>query len=256
MLTYLIFVKILIVLIGDMEKIYLQNNNIVFYLIRKKVKNIILKIKADGNIIVSANKTVPLDFIKAFIAKKRKWIEKNLVKVEKAKENQINRQYINGEFFYYLGNKYILKIENALKEKVEIIGNYLFVFVKDIENTKKIISLINKWYSNEIQKVFTKIFFQTCKKFKNNFNDKYILKFRSMKSRWGSCYHKKGVIILNSKLIFAPEICIEYVILHELCHFKIQNHSKSFYNLLSGLMPDYKKRKQTLNEENYISYSY
>ena len=70
-----------------------------------------------------------------------------------------------------------------------------------------------------------------------------------MKSRWGSCLPFNNKIILNLNLIKTPMCCIEYVILHELSHFKHHNHSKNFYNFITLFMPDWKERKKILDEE-------
>ena len=73
------------------------------------------------------------------------------------------------------------------------------------------------------------------------------LRLREMKSCWGTCLYKKGIITLNKKLLGQPEKCIRYVAMHELCHFVHPNHSKDFYALLEKLMPDWKACKQLLN---------
>lgn len=70
--------------------------------------------------------------------------------------------------------------------------------------------------------------------------------YQSMKSRWGSCVHTKGRIGLNTELIKSPSHCIEYVIMHEMCHLKYPNHTRQFYNFLSLVMPDWEKRKARL----------
>ena len=69
----------------------------------------------------------------------------------------------------------------------------------------------------------------------------------NMETRWGSCLVKKGIITLNKRLLEAPRNCIEYVVMHELCHFIYPNHSKQFYSFLTTLMPDWKERKQFLD---------
>lgn len=76
------------------------------------------------------------------------------------------------------------------------------------------------------------------------------LKLRTMKSRWGSCAWGTGTVTLNRRLYFAPPECLEYVALHELCHFVHHDHSPRFHALLDRLMPDWKRRKARLERWN------
>ena len=73
------------------------------------------------------------------------------------------------------------------------------------------------------------------------------LRVRTMRSCWGSCLVNKGIITLNRKLLMKPRECIEYVVVHELCHFIHPNHSKQFYGFMEQFMPDWKERKARLN---------
>ena len=73
------------------------------------------------------------------------------------------------------------------------------------------------------------------------------LRVRTMKSCWGSCLVNKGIITLNRKLLMKPRECIEYVMVHELCHFIHPNHSKEFYKFMEQFMPDWRERKGRLN---------
>ncbi len=72
---------------------------------------------------------------------------------------------------------------------------------------------------------------------------------RKMKTLWGSCSPDRGIITFNQYLTKAKPACIEYVVLHELVHFLYPNHSKQFYNFLSSHMPDWKDRKQILDQD-------
>ena len=72
------------------------------------------------------------------------------------------------------------------------------------------------------------------------------LRVRAMRSRWGSCHYTKGVVVLSSHLLAKPRAAVEYVVLHELCHFLHPDHSQAFYGLLASLMPDWRQRKALL----------
>src|SRR5699024_10108493 len=75
-----------------------------------------------------------------------------------------------------------------------------------------------------------------------------VLRLRNMETRWGSCLPRKGIITLNKRLLEAPRYCIEYVVMHEFCHFIHPDHSKHFYAFLTMLMPDWKERKRILDQ--------
>ena len=73
------------------------------------------------------------------------------------------------------------------------------------------------------------------------------LAYRNMKSSWGNCRPKTGRICLNIRLALYPVECLEYVVVHELCHLLEPSHNARFYALLSYYLPDWKSRKQKLN---------
>ncbi|WP_315192697.1 M48 family metallopeptidase, partial [Capnocytophaga sputigena] len=101
------------------------------------------------------------------------------------------------------------------------------------------------WYIARATILFNKLFEEQFYLFKRFTLEKPILQIKKMEKRWGSCTPQQK-IILNPELIKAPVVCINYVILHELCHLVHHNHSKSFYRLLENFMPDWQKYKQLL----------
>ena len=70
---------------------------------------------------------------------------------------------------------------------------------------------------------------------------------RDQKSRWGSC-SSRGTLSFNYRLIFAPPIILDYVVVHELCHLTFMDHSKNFWNKVASVMPDYKNHRQWLKD--------
>lgn len=73
------------------------------------------------------------------------------------------------------------------------------------------------------------------------------VRYQEMISRWGSCRPKTGRITLNLQLARYPEACIEYVLVHELCHLLHPNHSPAFYAAMTHWLPDWQERRQILN---------
>lgn len=72
------------------------------------------------------------------------------------------------------------------------------------------------------------------------------LVYRNMKSRWGSCQPATGRICINTRLALYPPECLEYVVVHELCHLLVPGHGKQFHALMDKFMPDWKERRDKL----------
>ena len=73
---------------------------------------------------------------------------------------------------------------------------------------------------------------------------------RNQKSRWGSC-SSRGTLSFNYRLIFAPPVILDYVVVHELCHLTHMNHSKDFWNMVASVMPEYKVHRQWLRDHGH-----
>lgn len=157
------------------------------------------------------------------------------------------RKYIAGETHLYLGKQYRLKLETNSKESVKLQGGNITVSLKDTTNNKQVKTLMAKWYKEKAEIQFEKLFCECLVSTKKYYKNKPILKYRWMEKRWGSC-DKNGIIHLNLELIKAPKRCIEYVIIHEICHINHLNHSTAFYNQLDNIFPDWKKVKDRLEK--------
>ncbi len=70
--------------------------------------------------------------------------------------------------------------------------------------------------------------------------------YRNMKSRWGSCQPATGRICINVRLALYPPECLEYVVVHELCHLRVSGHGHDFKALMTQVMPDWEKRRAKL----------
>ncbi len=85
------------------------------------------------------------------------------------------------------------------------------------------------------------------------FNEKYYqeeiksVRLKNNQSNWGSCSSNKN-INLSTRLLFAPQEVIDYVIVHELAHLKEMNHSARFWNIVKRVMPDYEDKEAWLSQ--------
>lgn len=231
----------------ELRKVKCGQRELEYILTRKQVKNINLRIKPEGKLYVSANQRVPTDYIDNFIKSKQDFIIKALDKFEdRRKYTEEPKKYVNGECFNILGKRLPLKVEEGKEEAVTSDGESLFLTVKNKDNFKRKEKLVNDWLEALQIEIFNQICRETHQIFKKYGVEYPQVKIRLMKSRWGSCHTRKGIITLNSRLIEAPRSSIEYVVLHEFAHFIHPNHSKRFYHLVETLMPDWKERKKGL----------
>ena len=216
---------------------------------RKNVKNLNLHVRKDGSVYVSANNAVPEEKIDEFLLSKGTFIRNAQNKfMEQEHYKHLPKQYVSGETFYIQGRALRLKVSQSTKEKILSDGVYLLLEVKDPQNFTQKERLVKKYLDRQCKTVFGEIVDEMYPVFQKYGVAPPILRIRNMDTRWGSCLPSKGVITLNKRLLEAPRNCIEYVVMHEFCHFIHPNHSKHFYDFLSMLMPDWKERKKVLDE--------
>lgn len=236
---------------SETRQVECGQNLLTYTLTRKPVKNINIRIKPDGRILVSANKRVPLTYIENLIREKQEYISGVLKRFEERQKQvlpPLPAKYKDGDKIRFLGEYRIIKVIEGSPETVILDGQEIYIRVKNKDDEKRKEGLVNKWLKEQQENIFTQICTETHRMFEK-YGVKYpVIKIRKMKSRWGSCQWQKGIITLNSRLIETPRICIEYVVLHEFAHFIHPNHSKKFYELVESLMPDYKVRKKELEK--------
>lgn len=210
----------------------------------KKVKNLTLKIKPEGEIIVVAPIGLQRSIIDQFIQSKAHWIEKKLAII---KEKQMLRQnLLEKDSRLFLGASY------TLKSKSSLIKGYQFDHEAKILYLSQEKQALRKSYQDLAETVFQNVLQSLLPRMKPFYAKTPTLAKRQMSKRWGTCYPKDNRIIINTKLIQAPYSLIELVILHELLHFVYPHHQKPFYELFDQLMPDRKQREKKLKDYSYI----
>ena len=232
-----------------------ETQEIHYQLERKPVKNLNLRIRSDRSIYVSANSAVPTDEIDLFVISKASYISNAIERFnEMAKYKPQPKQYVSGETFYIQGRALRLQVSKSEKDMISSDGIYIFLSVKDPDDIDQKRRMVNRFLNKQCRLVFEEIIHSIYPVFEKYGVSYPNLRIRNMETRWGSCLAKKGIITLNKRLLEAPRNCIEYVVMHEFCHFIHPNHSKQFYMFLTMLMPDWKERKGLL-ERIYFNYN-
>ena len=211
--------------------------------IKKDVKNITLKVRPNGEAILTAPNSASDEHIKFIMQKRVQWIAQKRAFFASFKMPQ--KEYVSGEDFRYLGRSYRLKVVQSKEERVKLQRDYLELFVKDKSDLKRRENLIYEWCHEKAMIYFFNILQKFNKIVKQDIKS---VKIRQMKTRWGSCNPYKSYINLNIELIKKPKSCIEYVVFHELVHLLYPDHSKKFYDYLTLYMPDWQKRKEILEK--------
>lgn len=221
------------------------NSRIRFEIITSARKTLGIAVRPDQSVLVTAPEGSDLETIKALVHKRGGWILKQQQELERYPEALPPREYVSGETYTYLGRRYRLKVLESLKDIVKPTCGWLRVYARN-HDAARIKRLVEAWYRVQAQRVFAARLESCYVRVKHLGIARPELSVRRMKNRWGSC-PGPGRITLNVRLVQAPLECIDYVLLHELCHLVEANHGPRFEALLSRVLPDWRARQETLN---------
>ena len=192
---------------------------------RKTMKTCRLKVYPTQEIVLSIPQTVPIDWAEEFLTDKSSWIES------------------------MFGEDMLFVLTECDKEQVYSEGKRIYICCHDPDDQEKVWKLFESWWRKQAKAILQKRaehWYPIIEKYGVAMPKVTV---RKMKTLWGSCSVNRGAITFNFYLIKARMPYIDYVILHELTHFLYPNHSKQFYMFLSNYMPDWKERKQVLDQD-------
>ena len=212
-----------------------------------KRKTLVIRVYPDGCVSVGAPLSVTEEQIYERVKNRAPWILKQQRKFETYPQPVRERKCVSGESYRYLGKQYRLKAIYDTKKHVKLTHDEILIYTPHIDNALVSKQLLKAFYKEKALDVFTERYIECLKRVeKLDIQHSTNFKIRTMRTRWGSC-SSKGSITLNTELVAAPKECIDYVILHELCHLKEHNHGKGFYRLLDLVMNDWKLYKKQRN---------
>ncbi len=208
---------------------------------RKNIKNLNLRINPPaGDVVISAPLHTSEEKIYEFASSRVEWIKKN----RKKYEGYVEPKLLTGETVYLWGKPYSLLLKPGLDFN-KVSGENIVIYTPLRETTlEERQFLMEDFYRVEMMLKTAKIapfWERRLEVHVNKWN------FRSMKSRWGSCIPGKGHISLALELAQKPECCLEYIIVHELCHMLVANHGPEFKALMDEVYPEWRQIEKMLN---------
>lgn len=232
---------------GHRGSIEYGRKEITYHVLYADRKTMEIAVQPDGRVTVKAPNGTTSVAVQKRIVKRARWIGKQLNYFRQFEPRTSPRRYVGGETHLFLGRQYRLRIKKHPDNAVKLKGPIFLVMTPAPDNRQKIKHLLTEWYQEHAQEIFAKRLqhcYETAKGLKVSYP---VVKLKKMTKRWGSC-SKAGDILLNTDLIKASLYCIDYVIMHELCHLKEHTHNNGYYKLLSKYMPDWEKRKERLEK--------
>jgi predicted metal-dependent hydrolase len=208
-------------------------------LIRSKRRTIALIIERDGSFTVRAPMRAPHTAIETFIQQKEDWITRTREKMKSARPI-LEKQYANGEKFLFLGSAFDLKLVGFQKPLLRFDNGFSLRQSAQVKGEQ----VFTRWYKERALEVISGRVKQYSEQY--NFAPKQV-KISSAKTRWGSC-SSSGTLNFTWRLVMAPLDVIDYVVVHELAHLRVKNHSSKFWKVVESIYPEHKKQRKWLRE--------
>jgi len=222
------------------------SNTIPFSVEFRRRQRLSISVHPDGQVTVISPVGCSIDEVHARVQKRAHWIAKQRAHFEVFRPLPQQKRYLSGETHLYLGKQYRLKIRRASEESVKLKGCYLHICTPGPVDSQHVAKLLDTWYFSHARNIFAARLGWCLKNAVPLDVGQPVVSIRRMAQRWGSCT-QTGNITLNIELAKTPLYCIEYVIMHELCHLRVHNHRPAYYRLLTRCMPDWKQRKSRLD---------
>jgi len=220
-------------LVANMMQSY---RDIEFELKKSARKTTSIYIERDGTISVLAPEPYDMSMIEQILESKRSWIYRNLAEWEDLNRTRVEREFVNGEGFPYLGSTYRLLIVDKTTHDLSL-KNGIFILKRSTLSNARLMFV--EFYK---EKAKTRIPKQVEKYSKEMGLKPSGFRVQELKNRWASC-STDGTLNFHWRCMMAPLTALEYIVVHELAHLKHPNHTAEFWNTVEKILPDYQKAK-------------
>ncbi|MHB8709244.1 MAG: M48 family metallopeptidase [Desulfuromonadales bacterium] len=224
-----------------------KNGDISYQVIRSRRATADIVVERDGSIVVRAPESIPDERIEDMVEAKRLWIYQTLAEWRDLNATRVLREYRNGEGFLYLGRSYRLLLVAGQEEPL-LLKNGRFCLRRDLVDAGAIEAAKTAFRDYYIARGRDRITQRV-----NYYAPKVGVtpsgvSVRELGNRWASC-SPNGNLAFHWKCLMAPQTIIDYIVVHELCHFHHLDHSDAFWNEVDKIIPGYRERKEWLRQQ-------
>ena len=210
-------------------------------------RDLLISVTPDLEVMVCAPRPATASEIEARMLAKAPWILRQQLRYKDMHPLPQPRRYVPGETYRYLGRQYRLRVERRTPAGVWLERPCIIVSTEDQQQDPgSVAALIEQWYRSRAEQLLPKRIRLILEAHPRLRSPGIRVQIRVMSRRWGSC-SRTGVLSFNPELLKAHTACIDYVVVHELCHLKVMSHGRTFQRLISSVMPDWRERWKRLN---------
>ncbi len=213
----------------------------------KRKKTLSIQVDTNGTVLVRVPFRTRQTDIESFLKEKTQWLQKIIGRQQQNNHDRQARSFIPGERFPYLGENYILKLHDRYDSDgaLTFTGSE-FLLGRDAIRGARI--LFHLWYQKQARAHFEERVCWFSGLLQLTPGEVVV---NNARSRWGSC-SPDDRLTFAWRLIMAPAEIIDYVVVHELCHMKIRNHSRDYWRLVEHILPDHRKRRTWLRDHGHL----
>ncbi|MFW6139558.1 MAG: M48 family metallopeptidase [Spirochaetota bacterium] len=218
-------------------------------IIRSQRKTCSLEIDLDGNLLVRAPEWASRQEIDRIVHRKHSWISRKQREAVDRRRKITPRRFVEGEEFLFLGKTYVLKLVDGTGSRggsgLQLRNGCFLLSKKYLAEARK---TFENWYRKQARGVlsgrvehFTSALGTECPR----------VKVTGAMKRWGSC-SSKGSLNFTWRLVLAPLHIVDYVVVHEVAHLMVKDHSRFFWKKVEDVIPDYKQKRKWLKENGHL----
>lgn len=214
--------------------------------VRKDIKNLHLGVyPPDGRVRVATPLVLSDDAVRLAVIGKLSWVKKQQAKFD-AQARQSQREMVNGESHYFLGERYRLQVvEHNGPARIALHGRHsIQLFMRSQTTAEQREQILQRWYRVQLKALIPPLLEKWQPVIGAQVADWGIKK---MKTKWGTCNVSARRIWLNLELAKKPVQCIEYIVVHEMLHLLERHHNDRFTALMDKYLPTWRVCRDTLN---------